>query len=148
MPKKILIRDDDSTITDLMSALLKTHAFDVITTKNGKEGIKMARENRPDVILLEWMMPEIDGWQAAKTLRTFSNPPILILSAINDPRTVSSVLDAGADDFLVKPVPISVLVAHIRKMIRQNDSMEKYLIKRSFNPLAGNPEPLQPKAAI
>jgi DNA-binding response OmpR family regulator len=61
----------------------------------------------------------MDGWQVCKSIRVFSNTPILVLSAINDPRMVASVLDAGADDFLVKPVPSGVLVAHIRKMVRR-----------------------------
>jgi DNA-binding response OmpR family regulator len=64
-------------------------------------------------------MPDMDGWQVCKAVRQFSNTPILILSAINDPRMVASVLDAGADDFLVKPVPSGVLIAHIRKMVRR-----------------------------
>jgi DNA-binding response OmpR family regulator len=66
------------------------------------------------------MMPDMDGWQVSKSIRAFNNVPILILSAINDPAMVASVLDTGADDFLVKPVPSSVLVAHIRKMVRRN----------------------------
>ena len=69
------------------------------------------------------MMPDLDGWQVCKAIRAFSNAPILILSAINDPRLVASILDAGADDFLVKPVPSGVLVAHIRKMIRRTGAL-------------------------
>lgn len=120
MPTKILVIDDDVAITELMSMLLKTHGFDVITANSGSEGISLAREKNPSVVLLDLMMPDVDGWQVSKAIRTFSNVPILILSAINDPRMVASVLDAGADDFLVKPVPSGVLVAHIRKMVRRN----------------------------
>jgi DNA-binding response OmpR family regulator len=120
MPTKILVIDDDVAITELMSMLLKTHGFDVITANSGSEGIGLAREKNPGVVLLDLMMPDVDGWQVSKAIRVFSNVPILILSAINDPRMVASVLDAGADDFLVKPVPSGVLVAHIRKMVRRN----------------------------
>jgi DNA-binding response OmpR family regulator len=119
MCTKVLVIDDDVAITELMSMLLKTHGFDVFTCNSGVEGVKFVKENRPNVVLLDLMMPDLDGWQVCKALRTFSNVPILILSAINDPSMVASVLDAGADDFLVKPVPSSVLVAHIKKMVRQ-----------------------------
>jgi DNA-binding response OmpR family regulator len=123
MTMKILVIDDDTAITELMGMLLKTHGFDVITTNSGSDGIQLARENNPSVILLDLMMPDVDGWQVCKEVRQFSNVPILILSAINDPRMVASVLDAGADDFLVKPVPSGVLVAHIRKMVRRTGSL-------------------------
>ena len=120
MSTRILVIDDDLAITELMSMLLKTHGFEVFTTNTGVEGVKLVEEKRPGVVLLDLMMPDMDGWQVSKAIRLFNNVPILILSAINDPSMVASVLDAGADDFLVKPVPSSVLVAHIRKMVRRN----------------------------
>jgi two-component system, OmpR family, response regulator MtrA len=120
MSTKILVIDDDLAITELMSMLLKTHGFDVITTNSGADGVKLVREKNPNVVILDLMMPDMDGWQVSKAVRAFNNVPILILSAINDPAMVASVLDTGADDFLVKPVPSSVLVAHIRKMVRRN----------------------------
>ena len=123
MTTKVLVIDDDIAITELMSMLLKTHGFEAITTNTGAEGIKLTEEKNPNIILLDLMMPDVDGWQACKAIRAFSNVPILILSAINDPRMVASVLDLGADDFLVKPVPSGVLVAHIRKMVRQTGSI-------------------------
>ena len=120
MSTKILVIDDDLAITELMSMLLKTHGFEALTTNSGVDGVKLVEEKKPSVVLLDLMMPDMDGWQVSKAIRLFSNVPILILSAINDPSMVASVLDAGADDFLVKPVPSSVLVAHIRKMVRRN----------------------------
>lgn len=117
---KILVIDDDLAITELMSMLLKTFGFDVLTTNNGEEGIRLVREFKPNVVLLDLMMPDVDGWQVCKTIRRTSNVPILVLSALNEPRMVASVLDAGADDFLVKPVPSGVLVANIKKLIRRN----------------------------
>lgn len=141
MCTKVLVIDDDLAITELMSMLLKTHGFEVSTCNSGTEGVKFVKEKNPNVVLLDLMMPDLDGWQVCKALRTFSNVPILILSAINDPGMVASVLDAGADDFLVKPVPSSVLVAHIKKMIRQTDLVENTqltknaVITRSTHPL-------------
>ncbi len=140
MPTKILVIDDDIAITELMSMLLKTHGFEVITTNSGSDGVNIAREKNPGVILLDLMMPDLDGWQVCKAIRKFSNVPILILSAINDPRMVASVLDAGADDFLVKPVPSGVLVAHIRKMIRRNTGALNNMSLNNNDSLA--PQPL------
>ncbi len=141
MSTKILVIDDDIAITELMSMLLKTHGFDVITTNSGTEGVELAKRNSPSVVLLDLMMPDMDGWQVCTALRAFSNIPILILSAINDPSVVASVLDAGADDFLVKPVPSGVLVAHIRKMVRQTDSYDQGAAKIT-EPLRRNTSPL------
>lgn len=131
MSTKILVIDDDLAITELMNMLLKTHGFEVITTNSGADGIRLVQEKTPNVVLLDLMMPDLDGWQVSKAIRAFSNVPILILSAINDPSMVASVLDAGADDFLVKPVPSSVLVANIRKMVRQTGSLEKINLKKN-----------------
>jgi len=131
MTTKILVIDDDIAITELMSMLLRTHGFEVLTTNSGAEGVKLVREKLPNVVLLDLMMPDLDGWQVSKAVRAFSNVPILILSAINDPAMVASVLDAGADDFLVKPVPSSVLVANIRKMVRQTGTQEKLALKKN-----------------
>jgi len=140
MPTKILVIDDDIAITELMSMLLKTHGFEVITTNSGSDGVMIAREKNPGVVLLDLMMPDLDGWQVCKAVRKFSNVPILILSAINDPRMVASVLDAGADDFLVKPVPSGVLVAHIKKMIRRNTGALNNMSLNNTDSLA--PQPL------
>jgi len=130
MTIKILVIDDDIAITELMNMLLKTHGFEVITTNSGAEGVRLVQEKQPNVVLLDLMMPDMDGWQVSKAIRAFSNAPILILSAINDPSMVASVLDAGADDFLVKPVPSSVLVANIRKMVRQTGAPERVSLKK------------------
>lgn len=142
MNTKILVIDDDIAITELMSMLLKTHGFDVITANSGAEGIHLAKEKSPNVILLDLMMPDVDGWQVCKAVRQFSNAPILILSAINDPRMVASVLDVGADDFLVKPVPSGVLVAHIRKMVRRTGSLHMPVDQKKVN--LSNTAPLLP----
>lgn len=124
MTTKVLVIDDDAAITELMGMLLKTNGFEALLCNTGKEGIQLVKEKKPGIILLDLMMPDLDGWQVCKEIRTFSNAPILILSAVNDPRMVASVLDAGADDFLVKPVPSSILVAHIKKLDRRNSSQE------------------------
>jgi DNA-binding response OmpR family regulator len=140
MSIKVLVIDDDVAITELLSMLLKTHGFDVITTNSGKEGVQLAREKLPNVVLLDLMMPDLDGWNVCKAIRSFSNLPILILSALNDPRMVASVLDAGADDFLVKPVPSSILVAHLRRLVKRTGSLQP--APASTRPLLKGTRPL------
>jgi two-component system, OmpR family, response regulator MtrA len=142
MHTKILVIDDDLAITELMGLLLKTHGFEVMIANSGAEGIRLVEEKRPTIVLLDLMMPDMDGWQVSKALRTFSNVPILILSAINDPGIVASVLDAGADGFLVKPVSSNVLVAHIKKIVRQTASLDKVNLKKNNNPMTQNTQQL------
>lgn len=139
---KVLVIDDDIAITELMSMLLKTFGFEVITTNIGAEGIRLAQEGNPNVILLDLMMPDLDGWQVCKAIRQTSNVPILVLSAINDPRMVASVLDVGADEFLVKPVPSGVLVANIRKLIRRNTSSLDAAKAKKTAPITQTNQPL------
>ena len=121
--KKVLVIDDDTAITDLLSMLLKISDFDPIVSNSGKEGIQLARDCAPDVVILDLMMPDVNGWDVCKAIRSFSSVPIVTLSAINDPEMIASILDAGADDFLVKPVPSGVLVAHLKKLTRRTGSL-------------------------
>ena len=120
MTTKIIVIDDDTAVTDLMSVLLKTYGFEVRATNNSVEGLNLVREEEFDLVILDLMMPEMDGWEVCKEVRTFSQVPIIVLSALNDPSMVASVLDAGADDYLTKPTPSRVLVAHINRLIRRN----------------------------
>ncbi len=86
----------------------------------------MIREISPDVIILDLMMPGMDGWQVCAQVRAFSDVPILILSALDSPGMVASALDAGADDYLVKPVPVGVLLAHLNTLTRRPAAKKKY----------------------
>ena len=123
MPVKILVIDDDSAVTDLLSLLLKSNGFDVTATNNSTDGLGIIRDTSPDVVILDLMMPEMDGWQICKAVREFSQVPIIILSALNDPSMIASVLDAGADDYLTKPTPSRVLIAHINRLINRTGSV-------------------------
>jgi DNA-binding response OmpR family regulator len=134
MPTKILVIDDDSAVTDLLSLLLKSQGFDVTATNNSTEGLNLVRENQPDLVVLDLMMPEIDGWEVCKAVRAFSDVPIIVLSALNDPSMIASVLDSGADDYLTKPTPSRVLVAHINRLIHRTGTPRTSSSKReSFN---------------
>jgi DNA-binding response OmpR family regulator len=123
MPIKILVIDDDSAVTDLLTLLLRSQGFEVSATTNSAEGLGMIREQSPDVVVLDLMMPEMDGWQICKAVREFSQVPIIILSALNDPSMIASVLDAGADDYLTKPTPSRVLIAHINRLVHRTGTV-------------------------
>lgn len=124
MTTKIFVIDDDTAVTDLLSVLLNTQGFKVWATNSSSEGLTQIRENQPDLVILDLMMPEMDGWEVCKAVRAFSDVPIIVLSALNDPSMVASVLDAGADDYLTKPTPSRVLVAHIKRLVdRKNSSV-------------------------
>ncbi|MCI0553148.1 MAG: response regulator [Anaerolineae bacterium] len=117
MTTKIFVIDDDTAVTDLLSVLLNTQGFNVWATNSSSEGLTQIREKAPDLVILDLMMPEMDGWEVCKAVRAFSDVPIIVLSALNDPSMVASVLDAGADDYLTKPTPSRVLVAHIKRLV-------------------------------
>ena len=136
MPKTVLTVDDDSAITELLAMLLRTHGYEVLTANNGEEAIKFIKEKNPHIVVLDLMMPGMDGWQVCKRVRAFSNVPIVILSALDDPSLIASALDAGADDYLVKPVSSSILVAHLNRLIRRTGTLD-----------APNGTPIRPSSA-
>lgn len=121
MPIKVLIIDDDVAMAELLAVLLKAQGFEVSNSINGAEGVKSIRETHPDLVVLDLMMTEVDGCEVCKRVRSFSNIPILVLSALDSPGMVAKTLDAGADDYLIKPVPSGVLVAHLNKLIRRSN---------------------------
>ena len=116
---KILVIDDDPAMTELLKLLLMQAASEIFTANTGQEGIAHARNSSPDIIILDLMMPEMDGWKVCEMVRSFSNVPILILSALDNPGMVARALDAGADDYLIKPVPSGVLIAHLNNLVRR-----------------------------
>jgi len=133
MTTKILVIDDDTAVTDLLSVLLRSQGFDVTATNSSSDGLGFIRESEPDLIILDLMMPEIDGWEVCRSVRTFSQVPIIVLSALNDPSMVASVLDAGADDYLTKPTPSRVLVAHINRLIKRNETNKSEIRSSASN---------------
>lgn len=135
MPLKVLAIDDDPAMTELLTLLLKRRGFEVFTANTGEDGIRMIRAIMPDVVILDLMMPDVDGWQVCARMREFSSAPILILSALDNPGMVASALDAGADDYLIKPVPSSVLIAHLQNLTRRA-GMENTKLELVTKPLA------------
>ena len=115
----VLSIDDDVAMTELTAMLLRTHGFHVLTANNGRDALQIIHEQHPQAVILDLMMPDMDGRIVCRAIRDFSNVPIIILSALNDPEIVASALDSGADDYLVKPVPSEVLAAHLNRLIKR-----------------------------
>ena len=120
---KIVVIDDDQAMTELLILLLLPITSNVIAAHSGEEGILITQEEDPDIILLDLMMPDMNGWDVCKKIREFSHTPILILSALDSPKFISQALEFGADDYIIKPVGSSILIAHINKLVRRNNSL-------------------------
>jgi DNA-binding response OmpR family regulator len=116
---KVLVIDDDVLLTDLLRDSLSRSSFEVFVVNSGAEGVKVIHQLQPDVVVLDLMMPGMTGWEVCKAIRTFSQTPILILSAVVDHELVMQALDNGADDYIVKPVATNVLASRLRRLTQQ-----------------------------
>jgi DNA-binding response OmpR family regulator len=116
---KVLIVDDDSDTTDLLKIILEPNDFTVIVANTGKQGIELARSLVPDVMVVDLLMPDMDGLKVCREVRQFSCMPILILSAVSRPNIAEEVLNSGADDFLIKPMSSGVLIASLNRLARR-----------------------------
>lgn len=119
MSKKILIADDEQHILDTLRAYLTQEGFTVLTAKNGRDALFTFRHEKPDLIILDVMMPEMDGWQAARLIRKESDVPMFFLTARVDDIDQVTGLEIGADDYVTKPFSPRVVVARVRALLRR-----------------------------
>jgi adenylate cyclase len=120
-PPLILIVDDNLTNLDILQARLEAHNYKILTATDGKAGLAMAKEKQPDLILLDIMMPKMDGIEVCQHLRADSSLPfipIIMVTAKADPKDVVAGLEAGGDEYLTKPVDHAALVARVKSMLR------------------------------
>jgi DNA-binding response OmpR family regulator len=122
MPSNVLIIAEDSATIEFLTSLIKEQKFEVLTAYSARQGIKIARENFLDLIILDWSAVGADGRDFFAAIRRFSYIPVLVISAFDQPGVIARVLDSGADDYLVKPVPGAVFLAHMNKMIRWTET--------------------------
>ena len=121
MNTRLLVIDDDSGLLALLSIGLAREGFDVATATNGREGLRKAYELHPDVVLLDVLMADMDGWTTCQRLRQVTDVPIIILTALTDSGSVVKGLALGADDYITKPCSFDVLKARIRAALRRRD---------------------------
>ncbi len=121
MRNKILVIDDDEKITSMLRRGLAFEGYKVIVANQPKEGLLLVLEESPELIILDIMMPQLDGWEVCRRIReSGSHVPILMLTAKDDIKDRVKGLDIGADDYLVKPFALEELLARVRALIRRN----------------------------
>ncbi|MBZ0298910.1 MAG: response regulator transcription factor [Anaerolineae bacterium] len=117
--ERILVIEDEARIAQFVERGLIYEGYRVTVARDGKNGLATARDNPPDLVILDWMLPGLDGLEVCKRLRAASDVPILMLTAKDDIQDRVTGLDAGADDYLVKPFSVDELLARIRALFRR-----------------------------
>ena len=116
---KILIVEDDKSIMNLISTTLKINQYAYVCANNGNEAISVCASHHPDLILMDLGLPDIDGIEVIRTIRTWSMTPIVVISARGEDEDKIEALDTGADDYLTKPFSVNELLARIRAVQRR-----------------------------
>ena len=127
----ILVVEDDAPVRNLIGTTLKTHDYDYITAANGESAVMQASSHNPDVVLLDLGLPDIDGVDVIKKIRTWSEMPIIVISARTEDKEKIEALDAGADDYLTKPFSVQELLARIRVTERRLSTMQSSNVSES-----------------
>ncbi len=125
----ILVVDDETDLLDLIEYNLKKEGFKVLKAENGEEGIAVAKEHNPDLMLLDIMMPKMDGMEAVEQIRKddeLKNIPIIFLTARSDEKTEVEGLNKGGDDFITKPISTTKLISRIKAVLRRFDDKEEF----------------------
>lgn len=125
MGKKILVVDDEKAIANIIKFNLKKEGYDVITAEDGEMGVIKAFTENPDLILLDIMMPKIDGYEACKRIREKMSTPIIMLTARAEEVDKVLGLELGADDYVTKPFGIRELMARVKANLRKYDAVIK-----------------------
>ncbi len=119
----ILVVEEDAAGRNLMSTTLKTHEYKYMTAPTGRDAIMLASSHNPDVMFLDLGLPDMDGVEVINQIRSWSNMPIIVISARSEDEDKISALDAGADDYLTKPFSVEELLARLRVTIRRLSMM-------------------------
>jgi two-component system alkaline phosphatase synthesis response regulator PhoP len=126
--QKILVVDDEQDIVDLLTYNLRKEGFEVDSANNGKTAIKTAIRFQPDLILMDVMMPEMDGIEACRQMRdanALKNTPIVFLTARNEEYSELAGFDVGGDDYIIKPIKPRVLISRIKAILKRNTVSDK-----------------------
>ena len=115
----VLVIEDDTPVRNLIMTTLKTHDYRLLSAANGAEAILMASSHNPDVVFLDLGLPDMDGIEVIRHIRSWSNMPIIVISARSDDEDKIEALDTGADDYLTKPFSVEELLARLRVTVRR-----------------------------
>ncbi|HEX7555642.1 MAG TPA: response regulator transcription factor [Leptolinea sp.] len=129
---RILAVDDERLYQHLLEVNLEKEGFEVITANNGMDALDMVSSKHPDLVIMDIMMPKMDGITTCERIRQFSNVPIIILTARGEEQDRVRGLNVGADDYVVKPFSATELVARVRAVLRRTSSSEQITQNRYF----------------
>ena len=136
--KTILVVDDEKDLLDLIEYNLKKEGFEVLKAENGEQGIAIAKESKPDLVLLDIMMPKMDGLEAVEIMRKdddLKRMPIIFLTARSDEKTEVEGLNKGGDDYITKPISTTKLISRIKAVMRRFDENQESLNKLEVHDL-------------
>ena len=119
MPKKVLIVEDDGNIAELLHLYLEKEGFETQVAKDGGKGVELFRSFQPDLVLLDIMLPVMDGWSVLKKIRETDKTPVIMLTAKGETEDKVSGLEQGADDYIVKPFEMKEVLARIHAVLRR-----------------------------
>jgi DNA-binding response OmpR family regulator len=125
MKNKILLVDDDTTLLNLLSQFLSDSGYDVFSAPTGSEGLKLAYQERPDLVLLDVMMPGMDGWETCARLREMTDVPIVMVTAKSNETDKLRGFRLGVDDYVTKPFSFAELVARVQAVLARTRSSRK-----------------------
>lgn len=141
MPKKVLVVEDDNNIAELLRLYLEKDGFDVYIADNGGKGVSEFERLHPDLVLLDIMLPVLDGWGVCREIRSQSKVPVIMLTAKGETFDKVSGLEMGADDYIVKPFEVKELLARVHAVMRRYESEDgKESKKLVFDKLVINME--------
>ncbi len=130
---KILVVDDEKLYRHLLQVNLETEGYEVIIGTNGEECLDLVSKKHPDLVILDVMMPKMDGFTALERIRQFSEVPVIMLTGKNEEQDRVKGLNIGADDYVAKPFSATELIARVRSVLRRSLSTEKSKANRFFN---------------
>ena len=120
MPKKILLADDEADIVNLVSARLKASGYEVVPAGDGETALKLAKERQPDLVILDVMMPKLDGYKVCRLLKfdsRYKGIPVIMLTARTQPEDIQLATECGADAYLTKPLNSQEFLAKIAELL-------------------------------
>lgn len=132
-PTQVVVVDDNHTTIEQIKTVLEPKKFVVLGADSSIEGLNAAHQFDPDVIIIDSLSPKKNILDICQDIRSRSNVPILVLSAVNKPGTLERTLNAGADEYLIKPVPANILIAHLNTLARrfQEEKKARYRFSRT-----------------
>jgi len=136
---KILIVDDDENICELLRLYLEKEGYETVVANNGEQAVLSAQKYSPDLILLDIMLPKLDGWQVCREIRKFSEMPIIMITAKGEVFDKILGLELGADDYVTKPFDTKEVIARVKAVLRRsNDKNKKQISEVKFDKLRIN----------